>query len=238
MASKIENRILEQTSPEVALALALKVYDQQGFIRSGDGYYRQNDTGESVFIRDNKTVLINMLVEKQQPDDVHLEKAREIINNVNGKFMIKKLTNSLNSFESAMADAFASPVVDTKYRLAVIASVPHMASVDAKRQQVESILESVQFTSTHIGEVKQRYDLEVEIVDVKYIQSTGVFMITTLHNGANIVKFWWREQPDLTDILKTGEKVRVRGTVIRHEHHRQTKAAETMINRVKVFAIA
>lgn len=232
--NKTELRTLEKTTPETALALALEIYDQQGFIRSGDGFYKQSQDGPTVYVYDNKTILIKMLVEQAQPSEENLAKAKTIINDINGKFMIKKLTNNMNSFETAMAEAFAAQFVSTKYRLAVIASVPHMATVDAKRQQVEAILESVQFISKHVGEVKERYDLEVEVVDVKYIQSTGVFMITTLHQGADIVKFWWREQPDLTDMLQTGQRIRVRGTVIRHEHNRQNKAAETMINRVKL----
>lgn len=237
MASKLENRMLETTAPEIALALAIEVYNDQGFIRSGDGFYKTGDDGASVYVSDNKSVLLKMLQSKQEPTAESLAQARDIITNVNGKFMIKKLTNSLNSFESAMVEAFSASAVQSKYRLAVIASVPHMASVDAKRQQVEAVLETVQFTSSYVGTVKDRYDLEVEIVDVKFIQSTGVFMITTLHEAKNIVKFWWREQPDLTEILKSGSKVRVRGTVIRHEQNRQTKAAETMINRVKVFTM-
>jgi hypothetical protein len=235
MASKkSEVKLLDRTSPVTALALALAVYQNQGFVRSGDGFYSRDEQGNSVYTADNKTVLAKMLADGVQPDTTNLETAQGIIDNINGKLMLKKLTTSLSSFETAMVGSLSGVTVGSMYNLAVIASMPQMANTDQRRQMVESRLESVQFTSQHVGKIKQRHDLMVEVIDVKYIQSTGVFMITTLHDEQNVVKFWWRDQPDLADVLKPGAKVNIRGTVIRHDVDRQNRMAETMINRVKV----
>ena len=58
-------------------------------------------------------------------------------------------------------------------------------------------------------------------------------MITTLEKNKNIVKFWWRDQPDISDIIE-GKTIRIRGTVNRHEQGKYTSAKETMMNRVKI----
>ena len=60
-------------------------------------------------------------------------------------------------------------------------------------------------------------------------------MITTVQNSKNIVKFWWRDQPDISDIID-GKTIRVRGTVNKHEKSKYTNAQETMLNRVKIYA--
>ena len=93
----------------------------------------------------------------------------------------------------------------------------------------------MRFDSEYFGEVKQRYDIEVEVMDVKFIQSSAVYMITTVYNKKDIIKFWWRDQPDLTDIID-GRVINIRGTVNRHEVGKYTQAKETMLNRVKIIS--
>ena len=60
-------------------------------------------------------------------------------------------------------------------------------------------------------------------------------MITTVQNSKNIIKFWWRDQPDISDIID-GKVIHVRGTVNKHEKSKYSNAHETMINRVKIYA--
>jgi len=78
-----------------------------------------------------------------------------------------------------------------------------------------------------------RYDIDVDVLDVKYIQSSDVFMITTVYNKENIIKFWWREQPDISDIINE-KTISIRGTVKAHELSKFSGAKETLINRVKI----
>jgi len=50
-------------SPLDVLALAIRVYDKQGFIRSGEGYVDINhEEGTQTVINDNKTEVTNLLV--------------------------------------------------------------------------------------------------------------------------------------------------------------------------------
>ena len=225
-------RIFKDVTPTTALAFAIRVYKEQGFIRSGEGYHKYNEDGESVgFVYDNKSQVIKLLEESQQPTSEELSDAEEIMNKFNGKFMLKKLTNGLTNFERSVSEAFSSDL--TSFTVAVIASIPHMNVIDVKRKAVEDRIEELRFKSEYFGEIRQRYDIEVEVIDVKFIQSSGVYMITTVFNDSDIIKFWWRDQPDLTDIID-GRRIKIRGTVNRHEEGKFTNAKETMLNRVKV----
>jgi len=226
--------ILATVTPETVLALAVEVYKDQGFVRSGDGYYKYDDEGNhTAYISDNKSRVIKMIEEEVTPTPENVEEAKSIMEKFNGKFMLKKLTDGLSSFEKSVAEAFEKE--PTTFTVAVIASIPHMNVVDTKRQEVTDRLEEYRFTSEYFGELKSRYDILVEVLDVKYIQSSAVYMITTVHNNKDIIKFWWRDQPDLTDIID-GRVIKVRGTVNRHEVGKYTNAKETMLNRVKILS--
>lgn len=221
-------------TPVDALSYAIMAYQAQGFIRSGEGYSKYDDDGNYVStVQDNKTVVMKSLLDQETiPEDIKSE-AVEIMDKFNGKFMIKKLTGGLSSFENSVAKAFADPEL-SKFNIAVIASIPHMNEVDKKRASVEARIESVRFDSEYFGEVRNRYDINVEVVDVKFIQSSGVYMITTLYNNRDIIKFWWRDQPDISDIID-GKVISIRATVNKHEKSKYTKAKETMMNRVKIM---
>lgn len=216
------------------LALAIQVYKSQGFIRSGDGFTKLGDSGETEITQDNKTCVIDLIKQGVTPNGEDLAQATLIIDKFNGRYMLKKLTDSLNNFEKGVSEAFANTEM-TAFNVAVIASIPHMNEVDKKRQEVADKLESLRFTSEYFGIKSKRYDIDVKVIDVKYIQSSGVFMITTVHNEKDIIKFWWRDQPDISDIID-GKTISIRGTVNKHEKSKYTNCHETMMNRVKICA--
>ena len=230
--AKKKNQTFDGT-PADALAYAIMAYNAQGFIRSGEGYSKYDDNGNFVTsVSDNKTVVMKHLVDKTVcPEDIKTE-AVEIMDKFNGKFMLKKLTGGLSSFENSVAKAFAEEEL-SKFNIAVIASIPHMNEVDKKRAAVEARIEEVRFESEFFGALRNRYDITVDVVDVKFIQSSGIYMITTLYNNKDIIKFWWRDQPDISDIID-GKTINIRGTVNKHEKSKYTKANETMMNRVKI----
>ena len=225
-------------SPVEALALAIEVYNKQGFIRSGEGYSEiDSETGDvKVVKQDNKTNVIEMITQGAKPKEDNLVEAKQIMDKFNGRYMLKKLTGSLSNFEESVSQAFA--VTDSSlspFMIAVIASIPHMNEVDKKRKVVEDKIEALRFDSEFFGDKGKRYDIQVEVIDVKFIQSSGVFMVTTVHNSKDIIKFWWRDQPDISDIID-GKTISIRGTVNKHEKSKYTNANETMLNRVKINA--
>lgn len=223
-------------TPVEALALAIETYNQQGFIRSGEGF-QQTDykTGEVLTeTKDNKSIVIEKITAGLKPSEELKVEAKEIIDKFNGRYMLKKLTSTLSNFEQGVAQAFDTKEL-TNFNVAVLASIPHMNEVDKKRKAVEDKIEELRFESEFFGDKGQRYDLQLKVIDVKFIQSSSVYMITTVQNGKNIVKFWWRDQPDISDIID-GKLIHVRGTVNKHEKSKYSNAHETMINRVKIYA--
>ena len=223
-------------TPVEALALAIETFNQQGFIRSGEGFKQTDyDTGEVVQeTKDNKTIVIEKITAGFKPSEELITEAKAIIDKFNGRYMLKKLTSTLSNFEQGVAQAFDTKEL-TNFNVAVLASIPHMNEVDKKRKAVEDKIEELRFESEFFGDKGQRYDLQLEVIDVKYIQSSSVYMITTVQNSKNIVKFWWRDQPDISDIID-GKVIHIRGTVNKHEKSKYTNAHETMINRVKIYA--
>lgn len=224
-------------TPKITLAFAIQVYREQGFIRSGEGYYKavsDEEDADRVYVSDNKSQVIDLITQGNTPSQELLDTAQEIMDKFSGKFMLKKLTDGLTSFEKSVSEAFANEQVSS-FSVAVLASIPHMDVIDIKRQEVNDRIEALRFDSDYFGESKKRYDISVDVIDVKYIQSSAVYMITTVYNKKDIVKFWWRDQPDLTDIID-GRTIKIRGTVNRHEVGKYSQAKETMLNRVKIIS--
>jgi len=228
--NKKTNKFSDYSAMDIT-ALALQVYRKQGFIRSGEGYTKVDGDKKTV-IKDNKTV-INELVENGSRADTFMEDAKSIVDKFNGKLMMKKFGGELKSFEKGLADALNAPEL-SNFHVSVLASLPHMHNIDRKRAEVEDRYEKLRASSKFFGDARKRYDIEVEVIDVKFIQSSSVYMITTVHNKEDVIKFWWRDQPDLSDILD-GKIIKIRGTVNKHEISKYTRCKETMFNRVKVL---
>jgi hypothetical protein len=232
-AAKKKN-IYENYTPVIALAVALDVYQLQGFVRSGDGYTKFDDHLEPTRIEDNKTEVINRIRDGYTPSEQSMTEAQQHIDRINGKLMFKKISKNLTGFENSLIKAVSEP--PNNYNVSILASVPHTAKIDVKREEFEERMAILRHHSEYYGQRGQRYDIELEVLDAKYIQSREVYMITCLHQNRDIVKFWWRDQPDLCDLIN-GKTINIRGTVNRHELNKFNQAKETMINRVKIISI-
>ena len=122
------------------------------------------------------------------------------------------------------------------FAVSIIASLPHSVEIDKKREIVEDKMSALKHSSMYFGTRGKRYDINVKVLDVKFIQTSDVYMITTVYAEKDIVKFWWRDQPDISDIIN-GKTIKIRGTVNKHELSKYTNAKETMVNRVKILEI-
>lgn len=223
-----------QYDPKVALAFAIQVYREQGFVRSGQGYLKYDEKGENPKrVDDNKSKVVDLLQSGESPDDSLIAEASDIVDKFNGKFMLKKMTGDISSFEQSAYKAISGEKIGN-YEVAILASIPHQNNIDIKRQEVADKIQLLKQHSQYFGKKSERYDISVEVLDVKFIQSSAVYMITTVHNDRDIIKFWWRDQPDLSDILD-GRIIKIRGTVNKHELSKYTGAKETMFNRVKII---
>ena len=221
------------------MCASIEVYKSQGFIKSGHGYTDSKDPENPIKIDDNKTMIMSLLKSKELgivkfPAET-VEEANNLINSINGKLMLKKMTNTLNNFESNVVKSLSETDVN-KFSISIIASLPHSISIDKKREQVADRMSSLKHSSQYFGEKGKRYDIDVEVLDVKFIQTSNVYMISTCYAEKDIVKFWWRDQPDISDII-ANKTIKIRATVNKHELSKYTNAKETMVNRVKILNI-
>ena len=217
------------------IAASIVVYKSQGFVKSGYGHYEYDDDGNIIKeIKDNKSMISDMLFAGKTFNDEELKEANELADTINGKMMLKKLTGQLSNFESNVVKALNE--TPNNFAVSIIASLPHSIAIDKKREQVNDRMGQLKHSSMFFGEKGKRYDISVDILDVKFIQTSNVYMITGVYAGKDLIKFWWRDQPDVSDII-TGKTVGMRGTVNKHENSRYTGAKETMLNRVKITNI-
>lgn len=218
------------------IAASIIVYNDQGFIKSGYGHVEYDDEGNVIReVKDNKSMINDMLTKGVSFTDEQITQANELADSINGKMMLKKLTGQLNNFEANVVKALSE--TPNNFAVSIIASLPHSIAIDKKREAVNDRMAQLKHSSQFFGNKGTRYDINVQIIDVKYIQTSSVYMITGVYAGKDIIKFWWRDQPDLSDII-TGKTVRIRGTVNKHENSKYTGAKETMLNRVKISTIS
>ena len=63
------SRLVYKTNPEFptldVIATAIAVDNMQGFVRSGQGYTKVNDDGSEEVIKDNKTIVLHSLLNKE-----------------------------------------------------------------------------------------------------------------------------------------------------------------------------
>lgn len=219
------------------MCAAVLVYKDQGFVRSGQGYTDTSpESGEPVEIRDNKSCIIDILEDPNMSfTDEETKNANDLIDTINGKLMIKKMTNNLNNFEQNVAKALSDPQINN-FAVSIIASLPHSVEIDKKREAVEDKMSALKHSSMYFGTRGKRYDINVKVLDVKFIQTSDVYMITTVYADKDIIKFWWRDQPDISDII-SDKIIKIRGTVNKHELSKYSNAKETVVNRVKILQL-
>jgi hypothetical protein len=147
---------------------------------------------------------------------------------------MKKLGGNLSNFEDGLIKAIEGEV--SNFHVSIIASIPNSILIDIKRQALSDRMSTLKHTSQYVGKKGIRLDINVDVLDVKFIQSSDVYMITAVADKRDIIKFWWREQPDLTDIIE-GKTISIRGTVNKQEISKYSEAKETLFNRVKLTLI-
>lgn len=229
-------KLYENISVIDVVCAAIDVYNKQGFVKSGYGHTDYTDPENPVTISDNKSCIIDKLEAGVKFSDETLKSATSLVESIEGKLMFKKLTGSLSSFEKSVVDSLSATKINN-FAISIIASLPHSIEIDKKRQVVEDKMVQLKHSSQYFGEKGKRYDINVDVLDVKFIQSSSVYMITTVYAQKDIVKFWWRDQPDVSDII-SGKTIKIRGTVNKHENSKYTNAKETMLNRVKLMTIS
>ncbi len=239
-ARPVKNDISHYKPAEI-LAIAFEVFEQQGFIKSGHGYSAPTDEfdeeGQRIYtlISDNKTCILKKISQakpnKYMSSSKYITDATNEIERINGKLLMKKLGGTLSNFEDGLIKSLEH--APTNFFVSIIASIPNSIEIDKKREALDDKMTQLKHNSQYVGKKGGRYDIQVDVIDVKFIQSSDVYMITAVSDNRDIIKFWWREQPDLTDIIE-GKSISLRGTVNKQEVSKYSDAKETLFNRVKL----
>lgn len=215
-----------------ALQLSVYVDDQQGFIKSGFGFY-DSDRGEET--KDNKTAIfqyMNGTVDMPEITDQQKERAVEIREYFKGTLVAKKLMGTLNSFEDGVIKSIGNNETNS-FGVSVIASLPNSLRISKKRDDLDTWFDELRDKSEFIGKRGERLRFGVYVRDVKFIAKYGIHLVTCVDKEENIVKFFFSKEPDIAGLLE-GRNVILTGKVKQHDVSKFSQCKETVINYVRV----
>jgi tetrahydromethanopterin S-methyltransferase subunit F len=215
-----------------ALQLSVYVDDQQGFIKSGFGFY-DSDRGEET--KDNKTAIfqyMNGTVDMPEITDQQKERAVEIREYFKGTLVAKKLMGTLNSFEDGVIKSIGNNETNS-FGVSVIASLPNSLRISKKRDDLDNWFDDLRDKSEFIGKRGERLRFGVYVRDVKFIAKYGIHLVTCVDKDDNIVKFFFSKEPDIAGLLE-GRNVILTGKVKQHDVSKFSQCKETVINYVRV----
>ena len=214
------------------LQLSVYVDDQQGFIKSGFGFY-DSDRGEET--KDNKTAIfhyINGNVDMPEITEDQKERANSIREYFKGTLVAKKLMGTLNSFEDGVIKSIGNNETNS-FGVSVIASLPNSLRISKKRDDLDDWFDNLRDKSEFIGKRGERLRFGAYVRDVKFIAKYGIHLVTCVDKNENIVKFFFNKEPDIAGLLE-GRNVILTGKVKQHDVSKFSQCKETVINYVRV----
>ena len=221
-----------QFNTRQVLELAIEVDKAQGFIKSGYGYYdRESETQ----VCDNKTTILNMLEgisDMMTISEDSVTKADKIVDEFKQELIAKKLSSSINDFETNVLKNISGETVE-KFGVAVLASLPNSFRVLEKRQGLDNFFDKYRKTSEFVGKIGERLRFPCFIKDVKFIAKYNIHLVTCLTKENNIVKFFFNREPDIQGIIE-GKDVILTGIVKTHDISKFSNCKETVFNYVKI----
>lgn len=221
-----------QYNTRQVLELAIEVDKAQGFIKSGYGYFdRESDKR----VDDNKTAILNMLdgaTDMMTISKDTVAKADQIVDEFKQELIAKKLSSTINDFESNVLQNISNETVE-KFGVAVLASLPNSFRVLEKRQGLDNFFDKHRKTSEFVGKIGERLRFPCFIKDVKFIAKYNIHLVTCLTKEKNIVKFFFNREPDIQGIIE-GKDVILTGKVKTHDISKFSNCKETVFNYVKI----
>ena len=143
--------------------------------------------------------------------------------------LFKTLSGPINNgFMATIANIVAMESVG-KYEIACMACLVQTYRRDLEREVKQEKKQAFITTSMFIGTEASKHELDLEIIDTFYSKNYNIF-INTATDGVNIFKF---STAHGRDIFPANEKIRVKGSVKRHDVDQYTGVKETWLTRVK-----
>jgi hypothetical protein len=214
------------------LQLAIYVDKAQGFVKSGYGYYDQEN---ATMIYDNKTTIMNYIngeAEMPEIDQDIMTQVEEIIESFKLELIGKKMSGRINDFETNVLQSISNETVEA-FGVAVLASLPNSFRVQSKRQTLDEWFDAHRKTSEFVGVIGDRIKLAVHIKDVKFISKYSIHLVTCVDNNKNIIKFFFNKEPDISGIIE-GKDAMLTGKVKTHDISKFSDCKETVFNYVRI----
>lgn len=133
-----------------------------------------------------------------------------------------------NGFMATIANIIGMELVG-KYEISCMSCLVQTYRRDLEREVKQEKKQAFVATSSFIGSEASKHKLDVEIIDAFYSKNYNIF-INTATDGANIIKFSTAHGPD---IFPVGTKIKIKGSVKRHDVDNRTGVKETWLTRVK-----
>lgn len=133
-----------------------------------------------------------------------------------------------NGFMATIANIIGMESVG-KYEVACLSTLPQTYRKDLEREVKQEKKQTFLATSNFVGTEASKHELELEIIDTFYSKNYNIF-INTATDGSNIFKF---STAHGATIFPLNEKIRIKGSVKRHDVDKFTGVKETWLTRVK-----
>lgn len=217
------------------LELAIEVDKNQGFIKSGFGYY---DRAADKRVNDNKTQIMNFMTGVENMISIGedtVTQADKIVDEFQHELIAKKMMGTINDFEQGVLNSIGNQTTDG-FGVAVIASLPNSFRVMQKRQGMDAFFDQHRKDSEFVGKVGERLMFQAHIKDVKFIAKYSIHLVTCVDTQGNLCKFFFNREPDIAGILE-GTDVMLTGKVKTHDVSKFSNCKETVFNYVKISQI-
>lgn len=229
-------KVQDPYDTDQVLQLAIMVDRKQGFIKSGYGYVNHSaepdDPERMIF--DNKTAIMNYLNSENIPeihDDI-IDEANNIKDTFRNNLITKKLMGNLSGFDTAVMETISEEKT-SNYGVAILASIPNSFRITTKRDILDQWFDDMRSKSEFVGIVGERYQMQIEIKDVKYISKIGIHLVTGVNQEDNIIKFFFNKEPDVSGIIE-GKSFVMTGKVKSHDVSKFSQCNETVFHYVKI----
>jgi hypothetical protein len=245
-----------------AIAVAVAVDAAQGFVKSGKSFY---DNANDIRILDNRQRALASLramasnaaglVDDSKniapvdyvviPTPSDYAKAADILSHFNDILVVEQLyqgidTRDMNdrtkSFNLELLAIFNNGMVDTGKDLAITCSLPNSRRVSDAREVMRKFYNAHR-TQGFIGNVKERPKITGKVLDVKYIPTQKLYIITVFTTDSKFAKFFMAERKSIMPTIKADSDITFVATVKKQEVNSFTGCQETLFNRAKIIEI-
>lgn len=217
------------TSKKVTFPISLAWAAISGADRINEGrYINQNSFPYPQGFKFNKDIAMSLCENPGALTDEDKSFGEQLAQHFSG-LLFKTLSGPIsNGFMSTIANIVGMDAVG-RYEIACMSCLVQTYRRDLEREAKQEKKQAFVATSTFIGSEASKHELDVEIIDAVYSKNYNIF-INTATDGVNIIKF---STAHGNDIFPIGEKIKIKGSVKRHEFDNRTGVKETWLTRVK-----